>query len=114
MFHFRTSGLHYVNALGDDPGGPDGCDFGGQGWVDKDRNLLAGVGNYTWRVKEGEGYVPFPTSTLSFSADHSLWTPTRDIPLRFLVHFIGDLHQPLHLAGKMRGGNQRVFQLVLL
>ncbi|CED83621.1 S1/P1 nuclease [Phaffia rhodozyma] len=84
--HRETSGLHYVNAIGDDPGGPDGCSFGEHGWVDKDRNLLAGVGNYTWRVKEGEG----------------------DIPLRFLVHFLGDLHQPLHLAGKQRGGNQQI------
>jgi hypothetical protein len=25
--------------------------------------------------------------------------------LKFLVHFIGDLHMPLHLAGRERGGN---------
>ena len=25
--------------------------------------------------------------------------------LKFLVHFYGDLHQPLHLAGRARGGN---------
>jgi len=30
---------------------------------------------------------------------------TRDIPLRFLIHFMGDLHQPLHLAGRDKGGN---------
>jgi hypothetical protein len=29
----------------------------------------------------------------------------RDIPLRFLVHFLGDIHQPLHLTGRDRGGN---------
>ena len=28
-----------------------------------------------------------------------------DIPLRFLVHFVGDMHQPLHLTGRDRGGN---------
>ncbi len=28
-----------------------------------------------------------------------------DIPLRFLTHFVGDLHQPLHLTGKLKGGN---------
>jgi hypothetical protein len=29
----------------------------------------------------------------------------RDITLRFLVHFLGDLHQPLHLTGRDKGGN---------
>lgn len=29
-----------------------------------------------------------------------------DIPLRFLVHYVGDMHQPLHLTGRDRGGNQ--------
>ncbi|KAJ9102090.1 hypothetical protein QFC20_005099 [Naganishia adeliensis] len=29
----------------------------------------------------------------------------KDIALRFLVHFVGDMHQPLHLTGRMRGGN---------
>lgn len=28
-----------------------------------------------------------------------------DEDLRFLVHFMGDLHQPLHLTGKLKGGN---------
>ena len=25
--------------------------------------------------------------------------------LKFLVHFLGDMHQPLHLTGRDRGGN---------
>lgn len=25
--------------------------------------------------------------------------------LKFLIHFIGDMHQPLHLSGRDRGGN---------
>ncbi|KAG0268673.1 hypothetical protein DFQ27_006041 [Actinomortierella ambigua] len=29
----------------------------------------------------------------------------REDALRFFVHFMGDLHQPLHTAGKARGGN---------
>lgn len=35
-----------------------------------------------------------------------LGSAEKDTPLRFLVHFVGDLHQPLHLTGKARGGNQ--------
>lgn len=35
-------------------------------------------------------YPPFPHSWVS---------------LRFLVHFLGDVHQPLHLTSRERGGN---------
>ncbi|KAJ9091752.1 hypothetical protein QFC19_008962 [Naganishia cerealis] len=33
----------------------------------------------------------------------------KDIALRFLIHFVGDMHQPLHLTGRMRGGNDAIF-----
>lgn len=33
-----------------------------------------------------------------------------DIDLRFLIHFIGDLHQPLHLTGRDKGGNGAMFR----
>lgn len=32
-----------------------------------------------------------------------------DINLRFLIHLLGDLHQPLHLTGRDRGGNNARF-----
>lgn len=25
--------------------------------------------------------------------------------LKFLIHFVGDMHQPLHLSGRDKGGN---------
>ncbi|KAJ3060108.1 hypothetical protein HK102_009662, partial [Quaeritorhiza haematococci] len=31
-------------------------------------------------------------------------TPIQE-SLLFLIHFVGDIHQPLHLCGKLRGGN---------
>lgn len=37
-------------------------------------------------------------------------TDGSDIALRFLVHFLGDLHQPLHLTGRERGGNGAIFK----
>ena len=46
---------------------------------------------------------PKPDLPLSLSP---LSPSSSDIPLRFLVHFLGDIHQPLHLSGKLRGGNQ--------
>jgi hypothetical protein len=37
--------------------------------------------------------------------DESLSTKERAIALKFLVHFIGDVHQPFHALGDARGGN---------
>jgi hypothetical protein len=38
-------------------------------------------------------------------ADTSLDRPDRATALKFLVHFVGDLHQPFHALGVGRGGN---------
>jgi nuclease S1 len=38
-------------------------------------------------------------------ADRSLDRADRAVALKFLVHFIGDLHQPFHALGVERGGN---------
>ena len=38
-------------------------------------------------------------------ADHTLDDPDRAIALKYLVHFVGDLHQPLHAYGPQKGGN---------
>ncbi|ELU37994.1 s1/P1 nuclease domain-containing protein [Rhizoctonia solani AG-1 IA] len=35
----------------------------------------------------------------------------RDISLRFLTHFLGDIHQPFHGAGLFKGANNSVFRL---
>jgi hypothetical protein len=39
-------------------------------------------------------------------ADTSLSAKDRAMALKFLVHFIGDIHQPFHALGDARGGNQ--------
>ena len=38
-------------------------------------------------------------------ADRSLDRADRAVALKFLVHFVGDLHQPFHAFGFERGGN---------
>ena len=38
-------------------------------------------------------------------ADPSLDRADRTVALKFLVHFVGDLHQPFHALGVQRGGN---------
>ncbi|KAL7421838.1 hypothetical protein Q5752_003609 [Cryptotrichosporon argae] len=82
----QTGGMHYVNPKLDHPG--DHCEFGEHGWINEDVNVLTAIMNKTQAVMDGEG----------------------DIPLRFLVHFVGDLHQPLHLTGRDKGGNGAMFR----
>jgi hypothetical protein len=38
-------------------------------------------------------------------SDRNASTPDRVEALKFLVHFVGDVHQPLHAIGEARGGN---------
>lgn len=84
-FHMPWSGpLHYVGGVGDHPS--DHCEFGQDGWQGTPgHNVLGAVRNTTmWLEKGYEG---------------------AEEALKFLVHFVGDLHQPLHLTGRDRGGN---------
>ncbi|CAE6473901.1 unnamed protein product [Rhizoctonia solani] len=78
------SNLHFVNAVDDDP--PKKCVFD-HGWKDE-RNILKAI------VGEARNVL----ATGGPAAD-------RDRSLRFLVHFLGDIHQPFHLTGKYLGGN---------
>lgn len=59
------------------------CKFGEHGWINEDVNVLTAITNKTQML-----------------IDHD-----DDFSLRFLVHFIGDVHQPLHLTGRLKGGN---------
>jgi nuclease S1 len=43
---------------------------------------------------------------LATLSDTSRLKDDRVAALKFLVHFIGDLHQPLHAVGELRGYNQ--------
>ncbi|KAJ9477738.1 hypothetical protein PHBOTO_001318 [Pseudozyma hubeiensis] len=75
--------LHYVNPVDDHP--PSKCYYGETGWTSPN-NVLTSLVNYTSRVVTETGWE-------------------RDMALRFMVHLFGDAHQPLHLTGRARGGN---------
>lgn len=74
--------LHYISPLKDFP--PQTCTF--SQWR-SDANVITAISNYTHRI-------------LDRASD-----PSADLDLRFLVHFLGDVHQPLHLMERERGGN---------
>lgn len=79
-----SSALHYVNGNGDHP--PSKCVFGEQGWQGAPRiNVLSAIQNTTQWLLDGN--------------------PGADEALKFLVHFMGDMHMPLHLTGRNKGGN---------
>ncbi|CAG8466419.1 15934_t:CDS:2 [Dentiscutata erythropus] len=86
-----TSPMHYTNPspLYDNP--PSHCAFD---WDKKKVDLISAIHNYSNRLD--------PNSDLNY------WS--RAEALRFLVHFIGDLHQPLHrklyISKRIREFNQ--------
>ena len=83
VFYKWSSHMHYVGDTDDHPG--DHCVFGEGGWEDPAANVLTAIHNTSQWLKDGrEG---------------------AEEALKFLVHFMGDLHMPLHLTGRDRGGN---------
>jgi hypothetical protein len=87
-----TAPLHYVNGKDDYPS--ETCAFPGSGgWKGgRGKNLLAGIRNATGILEAWDGEEEEIGSMVNEA-------------LKFLVHFMGDLHMPLHLAGRDRGGN---------
>ncbi|KAJ7162185.1 phospholipase C/P1 nuclease [Mycena filopes] len=88
--------LHYVGAVDDYPS--QTCAFPGpRGWEGQDGvNVLGGVRNVTdilvdWVAANTAGAAP------GYGMANEA--------LKFLVHLLGDMHMPLHLTGRDRGGN---------
>jgi len=86
--------MHYVNALVDNP--PKVCAFPSkQGWEGTPNvNVLGAVRNNTnllggWVQDGGK-----PGDALASDA------------LKFLIHFVGDMHQPLHTVARLQGANK--------
>jgi hypothetical protein len=78
--------LHYINPALDNPPvscvyrpGPDDCP--------NSICVTEAIKNYTTRLT-------------------SKTDPDPSESFKFLIHFIGDIHQPLHASGRMRGGTQ--------
>ncbi|CAG8663816.1 13394_t:CDS:2, partial [Racocetra persica] len=79
-----TSSMHYISPPNDYP--PSNCYFS---WTPGKYDLINAIHNYS--------------NILDPKSDHEHWL--RAEALNFVVHFIGDLHQPLHITARDRGGN---------
>ncbi|KAF9319086.1 hypothetical protein BG003_009887 [Podila horticola] len=82
--------LHYVNTPGDNP--PDSCHFE---YNYSGKDVVNGLFNMTSQLQHYKASPPVTPEEKS----------AREDALRFFVHFMGDVHQPLHNSGKARGGN---------
>lgn len=93
-----TGPLHYIGATGDHPS--DTCVFPGEeGWEGrKNINVLNGIRNATGTL---EDYMDMRGMGLTTESDDA----RAQVALKFLIHFVGDMHMPLHLTGRDRGGN---------
>jgi hypothetical protein len=85
--------LHYVNPIADHP--PQLCLFpGAKGWDgNKGANILGAIRNTTNILNEwaqGSGAAGDAAASEA---------------LKFLIHFVGDLHMPFHLTGREQGAN---------
>jgi len=85
--------MHYANAADDHP--PQVCQFPGpKGWLgEKNVNVLGAIRNNTdilgrW-VQEGSDLRD------SIASD----------ALKFLIHFVGDMHMPFHTVARLKGAN---------
>lgn len=116
-----SAAMHYVGAVGDYP--RPVCQFPGtDGWSGvKSVNILDATKNVTGILASWSGIserddarflqrlpltpqVPDPQALEAWT-HHDLPGPKEMEAFRFLVHFLGDLHQPLHLTGRNVGGN---------
>ncbi|KAI9065606.1 phospholipase C/P1 nuclease [Trametes sanguinea] len=86
-----TVPMHYINSVDDAP--PHSCQFPGpNGWIGgPTQNILAALGNVTHVLRD---YAKGERS--ASDAEEAL---------KFLVHWVGEMHQPLHLCGRHKGGN---------
>ncbi|KAG8216350.1 phospholipase C/P1 nuclease domain-containing protein [Butyriboletus roseoflavus] len=93
-----TGPLHYIGAVDDYPSAT--CAFPGpQGWEGRTHiNVLSAIRNTTNVLQEFEG---LRRAGVQIETDP---TYVQDA-LKFLIHFVGDMHMPLHLTGRNRGGN---------
>jgi S1/P1 Nuclease len=116
-----SAAMHYIGAIDDYP--RPVCHFPGPaGWAGINSvNILDATKNVTgilaaWsgarEYEDARFFHKLPLNpeivdpkALDAQADLPLPGPKEMEAFKFLVHFLGDLHQPLHLTGRNIGGN---------
>ena len=99
--HVQTSYWHYLNIP------PTATGYDRDRDCPRQPGTAAGSRSDTWRDCAVDRITYFEQRT----ADTKLDRADRATALKFLVHFIGDLHQPFHALGVGRGGNDVVVRV---
>lgn len=81
-----SSPLHYIDSMDDPPNGKCNVVFSRD--CPADGCIVSAIANYTQRL-----------------TDKKLPAAQREIALKFVLHFLGDVHQPLHVENLAVGGN---------
>ena len=90
--HRETAGWHFA----DIPGGQNSYDR------NRDCPAAANAAGAQWRDCVVDRILYFEERL----KDPALDRKERAVAVKFLVHLVGDVHQPLHTIGEARGGNQ--------
>lgn len=93
--NYQTSFWHYLNIP------PDATTYDRDRDCPRQPSVAAGAAADRWRDCAVDR-IRYSETRL---ADVRLDRADRAIALKFLVHFVGDLHQPFHALGVERGGN---------
>jgi len=83
--------LHYIGSLDDFPS-----------------KTCAFPGPHLWAGNQGINVLDAIQNTTKLLQDwvnEDVSDTVASEALKFLIHFVGDMHQPLHLTGRARGGN---------
>lgn len=94
-----TSSLHYVNPHDSEP---STCSFSMQRDCPEPRARLMSTSPQFGKCVVGA--IQNYTYRLDVSQSH-MTKQARQEAIKFLVHYIGDIHQPLHASGRQTGGN---------
>jgi nuclease S1 len=98
--HVQTSYWHYLNIP------PTATGYDRDRDCPRQPGAAAGARNDRWRDCAVDRILYYEERLADLSLDRA----DRATALKFLVHFVGDLHQPFHALGVGRGGNDVIVQ----
>ncbi len=98
--HVQTSFWHYLNIP------PTATAYDRDRDCPRQPGVAAGARNDRWRDCAVDRILYHEERLADLSLDRA----DRATALKFLVHFVGDLHQPFHALGVGRGGNDVIVQ----
>lgn len=67
--------------------------------------VVTAIANYTEQLRSNHSYIPADVKQSSLLGGYYVSEPT---PLEFVVHFVADVHQPLHVSWEIDAGGTEI------